>query len=138
MSHSELHHDPEFDFDTLRAKLAEWKSEGTAQVNFEWGTGKCPTVVYYPAGVRSFAQVWRLSVPPTGYSEVYADWLEERLAPQLISAAQRVGMTAKVLCVDQQPILVMRQRRREIERASHPVPSSGQMAGLQIEEDASV
>jgi len=119
MSTHELLEEPEFDFDTLRAKLAAWKSAGASRVIFEWNTGPGPTVVYYPAGDRTFAQIWKLPVAATRYGEVYADWLERKLAPRLAEHAKGQELEAKVLCVDQQPIQVMRQRRHEIERAAH-------------------
>jgi PIN domain nuclease of toxin-antitoxin system len=87
-------------------------------VIFEWNTGPGPTVVYYPAGNRNFAKVWKLPVTATRYSEVYADWLDKKLSPRLVEQARGHGLTAVVRCVDQQPIQVMRMRRREIEHAS--------------------
>lgn len=122
MSEHALLEEPQFDFDTLREKLAAWKAAGASRVFFEWNTGPGPTVVYYPAGDRKLAGVWKLPVAATRYvGEMYADWLEQKLAPRLTEAAQGNGLAAVVRCVDQQPVQVMRQRRREIERAVNAV-----------------
>jgi hypothetical protein len=111
--------EPEFDFDTLRANLAAWKAGGASTVSFDWSTGAGPTVVYFPSDDRSFATTWKWKVPTSRYSELYADFLEYKLAPRLIELAQGHGLAPKVRCVDQQPVQVMRQRRREIEAAEH-------------------
>jgi len=121
MSQHALLDEPEFDFDTLRTSLSAWKGAGESRVIFEWNTGPGPTVVYYPFANRSLLQVWKLPVSATHYSEVYADWLEQKLAPRLVEMAKGHGLTAAVRCVDQQPVQVMRMRRREIDRVSHAV-----------------
>ncbi len=113
--------DPDFDMEAIRATLSTWKSEGASNVNFDWSTGSGPTVVAFPSGDRSYAVTWKVSVPTSRYSELYADFLEYKLAPRLVELAQGNGLAPKVRCVDQQPVQVMRQRRREIEAAEHAV-----------------
>ena len=82
--------------------------------------GQGPTVVYYPAGrPQALPRYGSCRSRRLAIAEVYADWLERKLAPRLAEHAKGQGLDGKVMCVDQQPIQVMRQRRREIERATH-------------------
>lgn len=116
MAHNTLN-EPKYDFDSLRKELDAWKANGVTQVIAEWNTGPGPTVFCYPAGQRQFGFRWRAEVAPTHYNEQYADFLEYRLGPQIRELVQSRSMKATVLCVDQQPIQVMRMRRRAIELA---------------------
>lgn len=118
MEHT-LHQEPAFDLDALRQSLSAWKAEGVRQVVFEWSTGIGPTVFTFPAGARGRGVKWTTPVEANAYSEIYADFLERTLLPRLAAAAKELGLSAAVRCVDQQPILVMRQRRRQIERLEH-------------------
>lgn len=47
MSEHALLEEPQFDFDTLREKLAAWKAAGASRVFFEWNTGPGPNLVHY-------------------------------------------------------------------------------------------
>lgn len=114
-----LLHEPEFNFDSFRANLDSWKAAGAETINIDWSTGPGPTIVYFPSGNRTFGVTWKAPVAATRYSETYADFIEYKLAPRLVELVQGHGLQALVRCVDQQPILVMRQRRREIESAEH-------------------
>ena len=114
-----LQREPEFDLDAFRASVDTWKTAGAKSVVVEWNTGPGPTVFFYPAGERQFGVKWIEKVPTTQYNELYADFLEYTLAPKLMEIVASRGLTSRVVCVDQQPILVMRMRRREIERAVH-------------------
>jgi hypothetical protein len=116
-----LHKEPDFDFDTLRARLDAWKTAGAKTVVIEWNTGLGPTVFYYPYGERQFGMKWHETVPTTQYNELYADFIEYTLIPQIKEAVAARGMTSRAVCADQQPILVMRMRRREIEQAQRAV-----------------
>lgn len=120
MSHNNLN-EPKYDFDTLRKELDAWKASGAARVIIEWNTGPGPTVFCYPAGQRQFGFRWRAEVAPTHYNEQYADFLEYTLTPQIQELVQSRSMAATILCVDQQPIQVMRMRRRAIEHAEGAV-----------------
>jgi hypothetical protein len=120
MEHKLLN-DPEFDFETFRANVSAWKANGASRTNIEWNTGPGPTVFYYPDETRSLGVVWKAPVSATRYSELYADFLDYKLAPRLAELAQGNGLAPKIRCVDQQPVQVMRQRRREIEQAQHAV-----------------
>jgi hypothetical protein len=114
---------PQFDFDTFREKIDSWKSSGATTVVIEWNTGLGPTVYYYPAGNREFGVKWTEAVPTVQYNELYADFLEYTLAQQLKEIVSSRGLTSRIICADQQPILVMRMRRREIAHAQHVAQS---------------
>ncbi len=123
MAHGTFH-DPEFDIDTFRAEVSKWAKAGSKRLMIEWSTGPGPTVVYFPAGDRSVAVAWRVHVPSASYNEQYADFLDYRLMPRLREIGQGLGMDMRIACVDQQPIQVMRMRRREIEHAQLLVTGS--------------
>lgn len=111
-----LHQEPQFDMETLRAKCDAWKAHDASKVIIEWSTGTGPTLFYYPTGERSQGVKWTAAVETYNYNEVYADFVEHKLIPQLSEAIQECGLTATVLCVDLQPLQIQRQRRRQIER----------------------
>jgi hypothetical protein len=119
MSHMAHGHfqDPDFDDKLFRSALSEWSAAGAMQLNIEWQTGPGPTLVWYPAGERKVGGVWRFEVAPTQYNEQYADYLELRAVPRLSEIARESGFQVRARCVDQQPIQVMRMRRRELEHA---------------------
>jgi hypothetical protein len=110
---------PQFDFDSFRASVDAWKSAGATTVVVEWNTGLGPTIFYYPDGNREFGVKWIETVPTVQYNELYADFLEFDLAPKIKEVIASRGLTSRIYCADQQPILVMRMRRREIEHAEH-------------------
>jgi hypothetical protein len=116
MSHG-VFHDPEFDLDEFRSSLADWKAAGAKSVHIEWQTGPGPTVCWFPAGERRLGTTWQFHVEPARYGEEYADYIELRLIPQLAAIVRESGLEPRALCVDQQPIQIMRMRRREFERA---------------------
>lgn len=111
-----LHQEPQFDMETLRAKCDAWKAHDASKVIIEWSTGTGPTLFYYPAGERSQGVKWTAAVETYNYNEVYADFVEHKLIPQLRELIQECGLAATVLCVDLQPLQIQRQRRRQIER----------------------
>jgi hypothetical protein len=108
---------PEFDFDAFRETIDTWMKSGASTVVVEWNTGLGPTIFYYPAGNREFGLKWTESVPTVQYNELYADYIDYTLVPKLKEIIASRGISARVVCADQQPILVMRMRRREIEHA---------------------
>jgi hypothetical protein len=108
---------PAFDFDSFRTTVDQWKTLGASSVVFEWNTGLGPSIFYYPSGNRQFGVKWAETVPTTEYNELYADFLEYTLVPQLTEIIASRGLTYRAFCADQQPIMVMRMRRREIENA---------------------
>ena len=110
---------PVFDFDSFRSTIDHWKSIGATSVVIEWNTGLGPTIFYYPTGNRPFGVKWTETVPTVEYNELYADYIEYTLIPQLTEIISSRGLTSRAFCADQQPILVMRLRRREIENAQH-------------------
>ena len=114
-----LLHEPEFNFDSFRSNLNSWKAAGAERINIDWSTGPGPTLVYFPSGNRTFGVTWKAPVAATRYSELYADFIEFKLLPRLVELVQGNGLNPLTRCVDQQPVLVMRQRRREIETAEH-------------------
>ncbi len=111
-----LHQEPQFDMETLRARCDAWKAHSASKVIIEWSTGTGPNVFYYPAGERSQGVKWTAAVETYNYNEVYADFVEHKLIPQLSEVIQECGLAATVLCVDLQPLQIQRQRRRQIER----------------------
>ena len=113
-----LHQDqePQFDMDTLRARCDAWKAHGASKVIIEWSTATGPTVFYYPAGERIQGVKWIAAVEIHNYNEVYADFVELKLIPQLVEVIHARGLTETVLCVDLQPLQIQRQRRRQIAR----------------------
>jgi len=111
-----LHHEPVFDYDVLRKNLDAWKQNGVSRIVIEWSTGIGPTVFYYPAGDRRFGVKWTVAVETYNYNEVYADYLEQKLIPQLCEIIRSRSLEPTVLNVDLQPLQVQRQRRRQIER----------------------
>lgn len=110
-----LHKEPSFDTETLREKTDGWRTHGSKCVYIEWSTGVGPTVFYYPEGERSFGVKWTAAVETSHYSEVYADFIEYKLIPQLKEIINSRGLDVVVRCVDLQPLQVQRQRRRQIE-----------------------
>ena len=113
--------EPVFDMDTLRQKADAWKNAGGKRVLIEWSTGTGPTVFYFPEGERSFGVKWTAAVRTDSYNELYADFLEHKLIPQVIEGIRARGLETVVRCVDLQPLQVQRQRRRQIERAEASV-----------------
>ena len=111
-----LHQEPQFDMETLRARCDAWKAHGASKVIIEWSTGTGPNVFYYPAGERSQGVKWTAAVETYNYNEVYADFVEHKLIPQLCEVIQECGLAGTVLCVDLQPLQIQRQRRRQIAR----------------------
>jgi hypothetical protein len=113
---------PAFDFDNFRANIDHWKNLGASRVIVEWNTGLGPSLFYYPAGNREFGVKWTESVPTVEYNELYADFIEYTLVPKITEIVASRELSHRAFCADQQPIMVMRQRRREIEtaqRAAH-------------------
>ncbi len=110
-----LHHEPNFDTDTLRQKADLWKQNNVSRVVFEWSTGTGPTVYYYPQGERRHGVKWTVAVETYNYNEVYADFIENTLLPRLAEVVRARGLEATLLNVDLQPLQVQRQRRRQIE-----------------------
>jgi len=120
-----LHQEPQFDMETLRQKIDAWKTHGAKCVVIEWSTGTGPNVFYYPAGERRLGVKWTIAVETYNYNEIYADFVEQTLAPKLREVIQSRGLTVTVMCADLQPLQVQRQRRRQIERAQHEYAAAG-------------
>src|SRR5580704_1396961 len=116
-----IHQEPVFDIETLRQKADAWKNAGGKRVLIEWSTGIGPTVFYFPEGERHFGVKWTAAVRTDSYNELYADFIEHKLVPQLTEAVKARGLDPVVRCVDLQPLQVQRQRRRQIERAEASV-----------------
>jgi hypothetical protein len=117
MSHATFH-DPEFDLDAFRTTIATWSAKGAKTMVVEWQTGPGPMISWYPSSERSLAEVWTHKVSPSHYNEQYADFMEYRLTPLLVEVAKGGGLAPRVICVDQQPVMIQRQRRRELEHAA--------------------
>jgi hypothetical protein len=111
-----LHHEPAYDFETLRQKVDDWATHGAKRAVIEWSTGTGPVVFCYPGAERAFGFKATFAVETFNYNEVYADYIEHTLVPKVREVVQSRGMECTVLCVDLQPLQVQRQRRRQIER----------------------
>ncbi len=109
-----LHHEPDFDTDTLRRKVELWKQNNALRIVFEWSTGTGPNVFYYPQGERRQGVKWTVAVETYNYNEVYADFIENTLLPRLAEVVRARGLEATLLNVDLQPLQVQRQRRRQL------------------------
>lgn len=116
-----IHQEPTFDMETLRQKADAWKNAGAKRVLVEWSTGTGPTVFYFPEGERHFGVKWTAAVRTDSYNELYADFIEHKLVPQVVEVIHSRGLATAVRCVDLQPLQVQRQRRRQIERAEASV-----------------
>jgi hypothetical protein len=79
--------------------------------------------------IRSLAHSWQYHVRPAEYNEQYADYLENRLTPLLAEIARGGGLTPRTSCVDQQPVVIQRQRRRELE---HAAKASGHLSAAAV------
>ena len=113
--------EPVFDMDTLRQKADAWKNAGGKRVLIEWSTGTGPVIFYFPEGERHFGVKWTAAVRTDSYNELYADFIEHKLIPQVSEGIHARGLQTVVRCVDLQPLQVQRQRRRQIERAEASV-----------------
>lgn len=111
-----LHREPVFDLETLREKADAWKARGATSVTIEWGTGTGPTIFYYPGIERKIGVRWTVAVETYNYNELYADYIEHKMLSTLEEAFRARGLSVAVRCVDQQPLMVQRQRRRTLER----------------------
>jgi hypothetical protein len=111
-----LHQEPAFDMDTLRQKLDLWKQHDVKRIVIEWSTGTGPTVFYYPDGERRHGVKWTVAVETYNYNEVYADFIEYTLLPRLTETIASRQLETTTRCVDLQPLLVQRQRRRQLKR----------------------
>jgi len=117
-----LHHEPNFDTDTLRRKAELWKQNNVRRIVFEWSTGTGPTVFYFPQGERRHGVKWTVAVETYNYNEVYADFIEYTLLPRLTEIVRAQGLETTNLNVDLQPLQVQRQRRRQL---AHMETASG-------------
>lgn len=114
-----IQREPVFDLETLREKADTWTKVGAAKVTIEWGTNTGPTVFYYPDTERRLGVKWTVAVETYNYNELYADYIEFKLVPTLVEAFKARGLAVSAVCVDQQPLLVQRLRRRALERQQH-------------------
>lgn len=111
-----LHQEPPFDGETMRVRLDDWKTRQGSEVTIDWSTGVGPTLFYYPTGNRKLGVKWTVAVETFNYNEIYADYIERTLLPRLIELVQSRGLTARIRCVDLQPLQVQRMRRRHLEK----------------------
>jgi hypothetical protein len=113
MSHNLLNA-PEFDYEKFSNTINGWKSEPPRYTEVEWSTASGPVVFYYPAARRGAGVSWKPEIAPTEYSELYADYIEEKILPRLAEIAKQQGIEIRVKCVDLQPLIIQRQRRKAI------------------------
>ncbi len=114
---------PVFPKESFLARISSWKKlaarPGEDRVIVEWGVGRGPKVVVYPATDRSlgFDLLVDLSAPEN--DERWADFLESQYVPEVLAAIESAGGRGQAICADQRPIQTMRQRRREQEKIAH-------------------
>jgi hypothetical protein len=113
---------PVFDKRELLLTARAWKdlpvAPGQNRTVVEWGVGRGPSVYVYPAAKRT-AGVSVAQLATSGSDERWADFLEYEFVPEVVEALSEAGHTPHVLCVDQRPILIQRERRRAMEARSH-------------------
>jgi hypothetical protein len=115
---------PLFDGDAFAAKLAQWKPiigravPGMARLVVEWNIIKGPTVFVYPASQRSAGEEIITDSEKRGSDERWADYLEEKYVPQVVSAIKSAGLTPQVICTDLRPVQTQRARLRAIAAAA--------------------
>jgi hypothetical protein len=125
--HKALTNLPVLDETAFAAKIEGWKrtiqtaKPGYGKVVVEWNVAKGPTCLVFPMGLRHLAV--NLSENANrgqgGQSdERWADFLEFEFVPKVVTALQTAGVAYQVICTDQRPIQVMRQKRRALEHAA--------------------
>ncbi|MEI6431338.1 MAG: hypothetical protein WCP07_04070 [bacterium] len=123
--HSSLKNVPVFDAPDFRGRTADWKkivdtaSTGQKRTVIEWGVAKGPLCLAYPASRRDLAIQIVGSRTLTGSDERWADYLEFEYVPQVVAALTADNLNPQVICIDQRPIQIMRERRRELESFAH-------------------
>jgi hypothetical protein len=120
---------PVFPKEAFVARISSWKKlatkPGEDRVIVEWGIGRGPKVVVYPATDRGlgFDLLTDLSAPVS--DERWADFLELSYVPEVLGAIESAGQRGQAICADQRPIQTMRQRRREHEKLAHARSGGG-------------
>jgi hypothetical protein len=115
---------PVFEEAALVAKADGWKSAlksakpGHGKIVVEWTIMHGPSCLVFPMGLRHLA----VDLTDDGQSrkndERWADFLEFTFVPQVTAALEKAGLPYMVICTDQRPIQVMRERRRAIAKAA--------------------
>lgn len=119
--HAALKDVPIFDAADFRGRTADWKKlldsapVGRKRTVIEWGVGRGPNCFVYPAPRRALGVHLAQGGTQTGSDERWADFLEFEFVPQIVAALKEDGLFPQAICVDQRPIQIMRQRRREQE-----------------------
>lgn len=123
--HTALKNSPVFDASDFRGRTADWKKMldaapiGQKRVVVEWGVGKGPNCFVYPAPRRALGVHLAQGGTQSGSDERWADFLEFEFVPQIVAMLGEDGLNPQLVCVDQRPIQIMRQRRREQEAFAH-------------------
>ena len=123
--HTALKNLPVFDAAAFRGRAADWKKileaagVGQKRTVIEWGVGRGPNVFVYPAPRRALGCHLAQGGTQTGSDERWADFLEFEFVPQIVATLKEDGLNPQVICADQRPITIMRERRRAQEAVAH-------------------
>jgi hypothetical protein len=113
---------PTIDTHAVVKAVGHWKllptGPGQDRTVIEWGVGKGPNVYVFPAASRAEG-LNLVQIKTSGSDERWADFLEHEFVPELEQLLSGLGLSPQVICVDQRPILIMRERRRALEVTMH-------------------
>lgn len=114
---------PSFDPDAFLWRIRDWKAllagPGNNRVVVEWCVTNGPKCFVYPAAQRPAGFDICADAPHDTSDERWADWLEFQFVPQVVSTLEGDGFPVQVICADQRPVQIMRQRRRNLEQIAH-------------------
>lgn len=107
---------PTFDADAFLWRIRDWKpllaGPGNNRIVVEWCTNLGPKCFVYPAARRAVGFDLAAGSGDGHTDERWADFLEFTYVPQVVAALQGAGLPAQVICADQRPIQIQRERRR--------------------------
>ncbi|MDX1932376.1 MAG: hypothetical protein SFU56_07210 [Capsulimonadales bacterium] len=114
---------PAFDPIAFRGRTADWRRivanapVGMNRVVVEWNVGRGPSCFVYPASRRALGFDLCEDGIDRASDERWADFLEFEFVPQVEATLAGDGLRPQVICTDQRPVQVMRQRRRNLAAA---------------------
>ena len=119
----ELSGTPTLEPDAFLWRIRDWKSllagPGNNRIVVEWCVTNGPKCFVYPAAQRSAGFDLCAEAPHDTSDERWADWLEYHFVPGVAETLQSGGFPAQIICSDQRPVQVMRERRRQMESYAH-------------------
>jgi hypothetical protein len=109
---------PEFDPIAFRGRTADWRRIvqnapiGMKRVVVEWNVTRGPSCFIYPAAKRALGFDLCADGSTRASDERWADFLEYELVPRIVATIAEEGLNPQIICTDQRPIQIMRERRR--------------------------